>query len=113
MIFKYIDLSMLTMIYEDKPERMKEIILKYAKNISSEIVNLRESHENSELLKRKKSAHNLKSSFRYLGMENEAEIALKIENLEHNDIQNYNKSIDKIDVAWKEAMKEIDIFCAS
>ncbi len=104
--FKHINLSILKPIYDAKPERMKQIISLYVENISSALENLKlfaDTPADPEDVR--KIAHNLKSSLRYLGMNEAGEIAYTIEK---NPTENLAENLEQIKQFWKFAKAELE-----
>ncbi len=108
--YKYIDLSILSSLYDGNESKFIKIVKLYSDNVQSLIVELFEIIETGTEEQIKLLAHNLKSSLLYLGMEEASEKAELIEqntNVERKYICGYFNDIKQI---WKKAYKEIKIF---
>ncbi len=104
--FRYIDLSILKPIYESKPERMTQIVSLYAENISSGIEKLEQKIKTgTDAEEIRQITHALKSSLRYLGLNDAGDLAYLIEKEPDAPCEDYVKQIKLI---WKQAKSELD-----
>jgi signal transduction histidine kinase/CheY-like chemotaxis protein/HPt (histidine-containing phosphotransfer) domain-containing protein len=105
--FKYIDLSILAPLYVSKPEKLKFIVEQYAKTITENLLKLKTFIDQKETDKLKVSAHSLKSSFAYLGLNNASEIAKEIE-VNNQDLSHADKKFKEANIIWEQAVVEIE-----
>lgn len=109
MNFKYIDLKFLLPIYEDQPQRLKEITLKHVENADTLLEDLNTAISQNKKELQKKSAHSLKSAFRFLGLE---DLALTAQQME-NQTEKLSETYRTLSLAWLPAKKEAENFCNS
>ena len=110
MNFKYIDISMLENLYDDRPDRLKEIAGKYSENISLLLEKLQTALKNQDQSAQRNAAHSLKTAFKYLGMEDQSETALKIEKMAESEQGDIHKPVEEILSVWEKAKAEVENF---
>ncbi len=110
--YSVIDLSILTSLYANNPERLKTIIGLYKTTIDDLLAKTNNFIQNSESEKLKVSAHSLKSSLGYLGIE---KLAIKAKEIEHNntDLDFATKAIKEINTKWEQAIIELNDFLSN
>lgn len=107
--YSIIDLSFFIPLYQNNPEKMKIIVEQYKISIDELIEKSQKYVDSDDSGKLKVTAHTLKSSFKYLGMNQASDIAKLMEE-QNNNIPEAKKYLDEVKTRWQAALTEINDF---
>jgi len=106
---KIIQLEKILKLYKGNEDKVKKILIMYLKILPKQLNELNSAFQDKDFEEMKQIAHTLKSSFRYIGMNREADMATEIEK-EFSKTKNSEKLIfyiETLNTNWSVAQTEI------
>jgi len=110
--YKYINLVFLTKTYKGNFDKVKSILNIYIKNIPGQIDDFYTDYESRSLKKIKASAHSLKTTFKYLGVEHMHQLfkTIELEAGAGGISDQIDSQVYKIKEDWLKSKAEIEDF---